>query len=276
MNSLLELNWSEVTAYITRELRKYVVEEAGKSGGVIGVSGGVDSSVTLLLASRSLGPGNIHALIMPSSVTPKEDVEDAFRVLEIAGVPGTNVEVINIEPLLECFESTLGGLTNTERGNLAARIRMCILHQRAYRKNMLVIGTGDKSELLLGYFTKYGDGGVDVLPIGDLYKTQVRRLGVFLGLPEQIAYKPSSPRLWPGQTAESELGLSYEVADLILYYMFDRGVAPEKIPGLLNIDEKYVERVVALYRRSEHKREPPKVIRLKGFQRACASASPPS
>jgi len=262
MQTIPDMNWEAVTEHIARELRNYIVREASKSGGVIGVSGGVDSAVTLLLTVRAIGAQNVHALILPSKTTPKEDLEDAFSVLELARVPKENIEVIDIEPILESFEKNLGDLTKEERGNLAARVRMCILHQRAYRNNALVIGTGDKSELLLGYFTKYGDGGVDILPIGDLYKTQVRKLGVFLGLPERIAFKPSSPRLWPGQTAEGELGLSYEIADLILYSIFEMGIAPEKVPETLHIEKKYVDRVMELYKRSEHKRNPPKLIRV--------------
>ncbi|ABL78444.1 NAD+ synthase [Thermofilum pendens] len=259
---LPELDWRVVEEVITRELRRYVFEEAGKSGGVVGVSGGVDSAVTLLLTARALGPENTYALIMPSSATPEEDLRDAYEVVRIAGLPGGNVETVDIEPILSRFEESLGPLTRVERGNLAARVRMCILHARAYRRNSLVIGTGDKSELLLGYFTKYGDGGVDVLPIGDLYKTQVRRLGLHLGLPERIAFKPSSPRLWPGHVAEEELKLTYEVADKILYLLFDRGVDPSEVPGMLGVGRELVERVLELHRRSEHKRRPPYVIKV--------------
>ncbi|MEM4853412.1 MAG: NAD(+) synthase, partial [Thermofilum sp.] len=121
---------------------------------------------------------------------------------------------------------------------------------------------GDKSELLIGYFTKYGDGGVDVMPLGSLYKTWVRQLALHLGIPERIALKPSSPRLWPGQTAEGELGLSYEVIDEVLYLVFDRGLEPSEAAREAGVSEEVVERVMEMHRRSEHKRRPPPVLPL--------------
>jgi len=248
-------------ASIVRGLRSYVLEAAGKKGGVVGVSGGVDSAVVAVLASQALGPENVHALILPSASTPEADVRDAFTVVEKAGIPDSNVELIEIEPILACFDKALGSMSNVERGNLAARVRMAILHQRAYRLNSLVVGTGDRSEILIGYFTKYGDGGVDVLPIGGLYKTYVRQLALHLGLPESLALKPSSPRLWPGHEAEKELGLSYEVLDEVLYWLFDVGLEPEEVSSVAGVDRKIVERVVEMHRKSAHKREPPKVIK---------------
>ncbi len=246
---------------IVSGLRKYVFELAGKRGGVVGVSGGVDSAVVAVLASQALGPENVHILIMPSASTPKSDIEDAFLVAKRAGVPEKNVELIDIEPILNSFDKALGEMTNVERGNLAARVRMAVLHQRAYRYDSLVIGTGDRSEILIGYFTKYGDGGVDVLPIGGLYKTYVRQLALHLGLPERIALKPSSPRLWPGHEAEKELGISYEVIDEILYWLFDVGLEPGEVSRVAGIERGIVDRVVEMHRRSAHKREPPPVIR---------------
>ncbi|MEZ0345841.1 MAG: NAD+ synthase [Infirmifilum sp.] len=245
---------------ITSRLRKYVFEEAGKRGGVIGVSGGVDSAVTTLLAAEALGSRNVHALILPSASTPKEDVEDAWTVVDKAGIPHENVELIEIEPILSCFDRALGSMSAIERGNLAARVRMSILHQRAYKYGSLVVGSGDRSELLIGYFTKYGDGGVDLLPIGGLYKTYVRQLALHLGLPERIALKPSSPRLWPGHEAEKELGLSYEVIDEVLYWLFDVKAEPAEVSKLTGVSEGVVKRILEMHAASEHKRRTPPVI----------------
>ena len=181
------INAKRVADYIVRRLRWYVREYAGKRAGVVGVSGGVDSGVTAALTVRALEPENTYCYVLPSFATPKEDVEDALELIRMLRVPDTNYEVIDIDPIVRIFEEKLGEMDKVERGNVMARVRMIIPHQRAYRNNALVIGTGDKSELLLGYFTKYGDGGVDVLPIGGLYKTHVRQLAVHLGLSEKIA-----------------------------------------------------------------------------------------
>ena len=205
--SLPPVNCERVVDYITRRLNWYILDFARKKAGIIGVSGGVDSAVTAFLTVRALGPERVYCYILPSDATPNEDIEDALEVIERLRLPKEHWEIISIEKITKSFEEALGNLTKIERGNMMARIRMIILHQRAYRHNGLVVGTGDKSELLIGYYTKYGDGGVDILPIGGLYKTHVRQIASYLGVPERIVKKPSSPRLWPGQTAEGELGV---------------------------------------------------------------------
>ena len=160
------INAERVADYIARRLKWYVLEYAGKEAGIVGVSGGADSAVTAYLTVRALGPEKTYCYVLPSRATPREDVEDALEVIRRLEIPESNWEVIPIDSIVESFERALGKMTRIERGNAMARIRMTILHQRAYRHNGLVVGTGDKSELLIGYFTKYGDGGVDVLPMG--------------------------------------------------------------------------------------------------------------
>ncbi len=242
------------------EFIKNKVEEAGASGAVLGVSGGVDSATVLFLAARVLGPEKIQPLIMPdANVTPEEDVRDAKMLVEMVGA---KPHVINIAPIVDVYKSSIPIYESDEAdrlplGNLRARIRMCLLYYYANKRNYIVLGTGDRSEILIGYFTKYGDGAVDILPIGILYKTQVRRLAAHLGVPEKIAFKPSSPRLWPGQTAEGELGISYEEIDVILHAIFDRGIPPEQVPEYTGIALEKVKRVVELHERSKHKREMP-------------------
>jgi NAD+ synthase len=143
-----------------------------------------------------------------------------------------------------------------------ARVRMITLYQKAAENNALVVGTGDKSELLLGYFTKYGDGGVDILPLGDIYKTQLREFAKYLGIPEKIAYKPSSPELWPDHYAESELGLTYKEIDPILYLKYDLKLANEEVAETLGVDINIIERIEERCRINRHKLIPPPIIRI--------------
>ncbi len=150
-------------------------------------------------------------------------------------------------------------LDRVVEGNIRARIRMTILYAYANQYNLLVAGTGDRSEILIGYFTKYGDGGADFFPIGCLYKTQVRRFAVFLGIPEKIAYKPSSPRLWKDHLAEKELGLKYEVIDAVLYSLFDKKLSPQQTAEKLGISLEVVERILSRYYSTSHKRETPPI-----------------
>ncbi|RLE83842.1 MAG: NAD(+) synthetase [Thermoprotei archaeon] len=256
------INAERVTDYIVRRLRWYVLKYAKKNSGIIGISGGVDSAVTAYLSVRALGPERVYCYILPSDTTPTEDIDDAVEVIKRLRIPEDHWELINIESIVKGFEKSLGELTNIEKGNLMARVRMIILHQRAYRHDGLVIGTSDKSELLIGYFTKYGDGGVDILPIGGLYKTHVRQLAEHLGVPEKIVKKPSSPRLWPGQTAESELGISYDLIDLILYYRFEEWLPEGEIAKRLGISEEIVRRIMDRVKKTQHKRLPPEIFHI--------------
>ena len=185
---------------------------AKKRAAIVGLSGGLDSAVTLALCARALGKKRVIAAILPSDATPKADIADAKAFARKLGVRAV---FSNIEPAIGAFGSLSSN--RLSRANLSARIRMATLYSIAQRENGLVVGTGDKSELMLGYFTKYGDGGADLLPIGGLYKTEVRALARHLGIPSKIADKPPSPTLWKGQTAESELGFSYAVADEVLF-----------------------------------------------------------
>ncbi len=244
------INLEETEKKITSFIRK-IFNEAGREKAYLGVSGGVDSATTLFLAAKALGAENVKALIMPSFATPKEDLDDAKEVCKKAGV---EYEIINIDPILDAYEKVMGKLEKVTKGNTMARIRMTILYAKAH-KDGLVVGTGDKSELLLGYFTKWGDGAVDLLPIGDLYKTYVRKLALYLGVPERVALKKSSPRLWVGQLAEDELGISYERADAILYYLVDEGRKPEEIIRL-GIPSEDVKKVLELMNRNSHKLKP--------------------
>ncbi|MEB3816559.1 MAG: NAD+ synthase [Desulfurococcales archaeon] len=248
---------------VERELVKFLrdtLEATGAKGYVIGLSGGVDSSTSFYLALKAVGKDRVQALILPDSmVTKKEDVEDAWSLAKQAGV---RVHRIDIAPIVDTFKGSLpiyegDDVDRIPLGNLRARIRMCLLYYYANKLNYLVLGTTDRSEWLIGYYTKYGDGAVDVEPIIVLYKSQVRRLAAHLGVPERIAFKPSSPGLWPGHMAEEELGVSYDHVDLVLHAVFDLGLKPEEVPRETGVPERVVERVLELYRVNEHKRNPP-------------------
>lgn len=237
----------EVAQRISEKLRSF----AGSRTLIIGVSGGIDSAVALHICAKAVGPEKVYALLMPDSrATPDTDQQDAIGLASSLGV---RFRTHPIDTIVDSFASELTATDQKAIGNMRARIRMTILYYYANIYDGLVVGTGDRSEILLGYFTKYGDGGVDVLPIGGLFKTQVRKLGRLLGLPFRLVDKPSSPRLWPGQTAEAELGLVYEVADRILYGLTVLGLDET---GLIKrgFAENDVRRVITLMSASEHKR----------------------
>lgn len=190
---------------------------------------------------------------MPSDATPEQDTQDA---IEQAKSLGTRCIIIDINPLLQRYAEILPD-DKRARGNLMARIRMNILYYYAGLNGYLVLGTSDKSELCLGYFTKFGDGAADLLPIAGLYKTEVRALARHLKIPEAIAEKKSSPRLWANHLAEEELGMDYETIDPILRLLVEEKMKPKAVAKRLNIPEEKVAKVKEMVAKSEHKRRIP-------------------
>lgn len=227
---------------------------AGKRTAIVGLSGGLDSAATLALCVKALGKKRVLAAILPSASTPADDLGDAS---DLASKLGVRVVEFELEPVISSFRELASG--NLARANVSARVRMIILYSLASRENGLVIGTSDKSELLLGYFTKHGDGGADLLPIGGLYKTDVRKLALALGVPERIASKPPSPALWLGQTAEGELGFSYEVADKILAAI-EKGAQKKQLEG--KFGKKLVASVLSRIEKNRHKSLPAPFCRI--------------
>ncbi|RLI87022.1 MAG: NAD(+) synthetase [Archaeoglobales archaeon] len=251
-------NWNAIVDRITSFIGE-CVRNAGADGVVVGVSGGVDSACVVKLCTMALGNKSVLALVMPEKgVTPEEDVEDAVNLCKELGV---EYKVIEINPFIYPFISILGSKPEIAVANLKPRIRMMLLYFHANSRNLLVAGTGNKSELMVGYFTKYGDGGVDFFPIGDLYKTEVFQLARFLNIPESIISKKPSARLWKGQTDEAEMGISYEKLDAILKAI-DKGLKPEEILAM-GVSESEVKAVIQMVERSKHKREMPPVVELR-------------
>lgn len=229
---------------------KESVSKAGASGLVFGLSGGIDSAVVAHICAKSFKEKSL-ALIMPDSrISPKEETEDALHIVDKLGLDYKLIDISLIHSqfanIVEPEEKSLG--------NLRARIRATLLYYHANLKNYLVIGSSDKSEQLIGYFTKFGDGSADVLPIVSLYKTQIRGLAKSLGVKESIIEKKSSPHLWKGHIAEDEIGASYEEIDSILYCMTDKNMSLDDIQKTMQISRDKIEKIHQLYKKSEHKR----------------------
>ncbi len=266
IDDVINLDYDGVASVITNFIRD-AVERAGAKGVVVGVSGGVDSATTLTLAVKALGPDSVHALIMPDTrVTPQQDVNDAKDLVQMFGV--SHYKVLTIDEAVDSILKTLPEADRVAVGNVRARIRMVLLYYYANANRLLVLGTSDRSEFLIGYFTKFGDGAADIYPIAVLYKSQVRRLAKHLGVPDKIAFKPSAPRLWPGHEAEKELGLTYEQIDLVLYAIFDLGLTIDEAVERTGLSREVVERVLKMYESTKHKREcfpAPKLEDVKRF-----------
>lgn len=239
------LDYEKIALRITKFISENV-KSRKKKGVVIGLSGGLDSSVCLVLAAKALGKNRIMGLIMPErQVTPLKDIDNAYGLAQ-------QLKIRHQEIHFESAKKTLLRnlpINKLSGGNLSARLRMALLFHYAGTGNLLVLGTSDKSEIMIGYFTKYGDGAADILPIGELYKTQVKILGKKLGLSDEITSQPSSPRFWKGHVAEKELGITYEEIDTILEYSL-RGDLDK-----CTLSKGKIEMVIELVRNSNHKRE---------------------
>ncbi|MCQ1536212.1 NAD+ synthase [Methanosarcina sp. KYL-1] len=238
------------------------VNKAGLSGAVVGISGGIDSALTATLAAKALGADKVLGIHMPESgLTPAADIEDAKTLADWLGI---EFRTIDISGIIRAFMDAVPESESSDRlsrGNLKARIRMSLLYFHANQLDRMVMGTGNKTEILLGYYTKYGDGGVDTEPIGGLYKTEVWELSRSLGIPESIINKKPTAGLWAGQTDEAELGMPYVTVDEVLR-MLEMDASPLSIREALLLSEEQLVSVLKRIERNEHKRKVPPVPEL--------------
>ena len=222
---------------------KQKVKDSEAKGIVLGLSGGIDSAVVAALAKEAVGKDNLLVLFLPCNSDP-QDFKDAKLVAQKLEL---KAKLVDLSAVYNNFIKVLPGAISLARGNLKPRLRMSALYYFANKLNYLVCGTGNKSELMVGYFTKYGDGGVDILPIADLFKRQVRQLARELKIPQAIITKAPTAGLWSGQTDEVEMGITYNKLDDIL----DRFCNHKKQMA----DQKSVDKVIKMYKKSEHKRK---------------------
>lgn len=260
--SILDSEWSEIEAKIKLFIKDYV-EKGGVEGIVLGLSGGVDSCTTSALCASALGGDKVLGLLLPEQETYNStDVQHA-RV--VAQKFGFNTETVDITSTLEGFYNSIPIFDPRDKickGNIKARARMVYIYYYANTLHKLVCGSSDKSETMIGYFTKWGDVAADISPIMDLYKTEVRKLARHMGLPEEIVTKPASPTLWPGQLAEKELGIKYGTLDLILYGL-EHFMTTDEIAQQLGIKNRVVERIKRRWLSMEHKRRMPMTTKIK-------------
>jgi len=255
----LELHAPLAEAVLTSFIRD-AVETSGTQGVVVGLSGGVDSSLSAALAARALGPERVHGFLLPYRTSSPESERDARAVAGHLGIPH---RVIDISPMVDAYFAMEPDAPAERRGNKMARERMTILFDQAKKLDALVLGTSNKTEILLGYSTVFGDNASSLNPLGDLYKCQIWQLSRHLGLPSEVIDKAPSADLWPGQTDEGELGFSYETADEVLYLLFDLGLRPEEVAAR-GYEERVVRRIVSLEQRFRFKRRLMLIARLSG------------
>ncbi|WP_407432487.1 NAD+ synthase [Methanobrevibacter sp.] len=231
------------------------VSEANADGLVIGLSGGIDSTVAAFLACEAVGKENVFGVVLPSTTTPTEDKLHGTTIAQLLGI---NYKEMAIDSILNEFLS-VAQLEEDKLaiGNLKARIRMSIIYFYANSKNYLVNGTGNKSEIVIGYFTKHGDGACDIEPIGDLYKTDVYELAKYLNVPQEIIDKPPRAGLWNNQTDEDEIGMTYELLDKILYRHIEKDIAADSIAEELDIDVDEINDIIDRVQRNQHKSKVP-------------------
>ena len=257
----LKLDLPLTETRIKRFIKDYVTKSKAK-GAVVGLSGGIDSSTVAALASLALGGDKLLALSIPEKET--YNPVDIKHTRMVAKKFSFNIEIVDITPILQAYCNSLPIYDEKDvvsKGNIKARVRMTCLYYYANHLNRIVIGSSDKSETMMGYFTKWGDVAADISPLMDLYKTQVRQLAARIGVSAEIIAKPSTPQLWPGQLAEEELGIKYEILDLILLGL-ENFLIPREIAKQLNVPLKLVENIKRRWLSKEHKRRAPLTLKL--------------
>lgn len=242
-----------LTAFIRDQITK-----AGARGAVIGLSGGIDSALSAYLSALALGAENVLAVRMPYKTSAQASLDDAQQVIDALGIPSLDVPITPmVDPLIAQFPD----MDNVRKGNIMARMRMVVLYDQSAARGLLPMGTSNKTEFLLGYSTIYGDSGVALHPIADLFKYQVRQLSAALGVPQSILDKAPSADLWEGQTDEGELGFTYNDVDQVLYLLVDGRYSVEEVIAE-GFDAAFVEKVWRRVKANHFKRTMPNIAKL--------------
>lgn len=234
------------------------INRAGFTRAVVNLSGGLDSALSCCLAAEAMGPKNVLAIRLPYKTSSKDSLEHAQLIIDQTGVQSRTIE---ITPMVDPLFSILGDIDATRKGNVMARERMIVLFDQTAEFNGLAVGTGNKTEILLGYTTLYGDSACAINPLGDLYKTQARQLARAMKIPDVIIQKPPTADLWKGQTDEGELGFTYEEVDKLLFLLVDQRYKPEECIEA-GFEESFVTKVVERIRRNQFKRVMPPIAKL--------------
>ncbi len=249
---------TKVTQLVLTSFLQNEIGKAGFSRAVLGLSGGIDSALSCYLAVKALGAANVLALRLPYQASSAESLSHANLVIEALGIPSETVEITDmVEPLFAASP----GISAHRKGNVMARARMVVIYDRSAAWNGLVVGTSNKTELMLGYGTIFGDLASAVNPIGDLYKTQVRQLARAMGVPEAIINKAPSADLMPGQTDEGDLGFTYEKVDQLLYLMVDERYSTQEAVEA-GFTPEMVQRVWEMVRQAQYKRTLPLIPKI--------------
>lgn len=257
MKHTLTIDAAKTTGDIAAFLRD-AFQKAGFSRATVASSGGVDSSASLALTVRALGAGNVFPLLMPYGDLNAQGDADARAVITMLGIPHGNATMVDIRPLVDQIVSLDPAMDHIRRGNVMARVRMTVLYDHAKKHNALVVGTENRSEHLLGYFTRFGDEASDIEPLRNLYKTQVYELARFFGIPKPILEKKPTAGLWEGQTDEGEFGFTYKEADEILFFLYDEKKSVEEIVAS-GIERAVVEKIKAWVEKNSFKHRLPVV-----------------
>jgi NAD+ synthase len=257
MNIDLSINTDLVSDLLTRFIHTEITR-TGLSRAVLGVSGGIDSALVASLAVKALGPENVLAVRMPYKSSSQDSLDHAQLVIDSLKIPSLTIPITAMaDGLINQFPD----MSNMRRGNIMARCRMVTLYDQSEAFKGLVVGTGNKTEILLGYSTLYGDSAHAINPIGDLYKAQIRELSRAVGVPTVIIDKPPSADLWAGQTDEQELGFTYEQADQLLFLLVDQRYTPEECVEA-GFDKNFINTVLNRIRRNHFKRVMPPVAKI--------------
>ncbi|MCL2143429.1 MAG: NAD+ synthase [Methanomassiliicoccaceae archaeon] len=239
---------------LTERIRN-AVGGTGCGGVVIGLSGGIDSAVVAKLCADAIGPENVLCVFMPSRATPAGD----YRITkELCDEWGVEYRILDVQPAVDSLTAILTATTDTrlDRGNIVARCRMIVLYNLARKHDRVVMGASNESEIMIGYFTKFGDGACDISPLSGIYKTQVRQMAKLIGIPEEIIKRRPSAGLWEGQTDEEDIGITYDALDPVLYAIAS-GHSDAEIHNATNVSEDMIAAIRSRVVANEHKRRLP-------------------